>query len=98
MLRVIDCEPPSATAQPASPLGAAADDDRGGHDAVFTGGTPGSGRSGRREVDRLITVGRNVQAILVMRECTDGPKPGIHECVDLLERRFTALRRASDER
>ncbi|MFK0050080.1 hypothetical protein ACIQU4_39430 [Streptomyces sp. NPDC090741] len=50
---------------------------------------------GQREVDRLITAGRNVQAVLVMRECADGLMPGIHECVDLLDWRFTALREAS---
>ncbi|MFD4864158.1 hypothetical protein [Streptomyces sp. NPDC058412] len=48
-------------------------------------------------MDRLITTGRNVQAILVMREYADGPQPGIHECVDLLDWRFTALRQTSDE-
>lgn len=52
---------------------------------------------GQREVDRLITAGRNVQAILVMRECADGLKPGIPECADLLDWRFTTLRQASDE-
>jgi len=46
----------------------------------------------RAEVDRLITADRNVQANAVMRERAGLPRPGIHECVDLLDQRSTALR------
>ncbi|MFK8905955.1 hypothetical protein [Streptomyces sp. YS-3] len=52
---------------------------------------------GQREVDRLMAAGRNVQAIMAMREYADGPKPEIPECMDLLDWRFTILREASDE-
>ncbi|MHA6757581.1 hypothetical protein [Streptacidiphilus sp. PAMC 29251] len=43
-------------------------------------------------MDSLITAGRHIPAIAVMRERADRPKPGIHECVDLLDERATALR------
>ncbi|MGP4087844.1 hypothetical protein [Streptomyces sp. KR55] len=46
----------------------------------------------RAEVDGLIAAGRSVQAIAVMRECAGPPRPGLHECVDLLDQRFMALR------
>lgn len=51
----------------------------------------------RREVDRLVAGGRNVRAIAVMRERARAPKPGILECVDLLDQRFTALRAQGGE-
>ncbi|UKY55619.1 hypothetical protein [Streptomyces inhibens] len=44
------------------------------------------------EVDRLVSVGHNVQAIVVMREHVRLPQPSLRECVDLLSQRFTALR------
>ncbi|WP_128512683.1 hypothetical protein [Streptomyces inhibens] len=44
------------------------------------------------EVDRLVSFGHNVQAIVVMREHACLPQPGLRECVDLLNRRFAALR------
>jgi len=43
-------------------------------------------------VDGLIAAGRNVQASAVMRERVGLPRPGLHECVDLLAQRFTVLR------
>ncbi|MGW7042178.1 hypothetical protein ACWGDT_05570 [Streptomyces avermitilis] len=46
----------------------------------------------RTEVDGLVAAGRNVQAIAVMRERAGQPRPGLRECVDLLDQRFTALR------
>ncbi|MYW03518.1 hypothetical protein [Streptomyces sp. SID3343] len=45
----------------------------------------------RAEVDRLITEGRNIQAIVSMRESAGPPTPGIHACVDLLQWRFEEL-------
>ncbi|MGC4997146.1 MULTISPECIES: hypothetical protein [unclassified Streptomyces] len=51
---------------------------------------------GQREVDRLMAAGRNVQAIMVIREYADGPKPEIPECMDFLAWRFTASREVSD--
>lgn len=44
------------------------------------------------EVDRLVSVGHNVQAIVVMREHTGLPQPSLRECVDLMSQRFAALR------
>ncbi|MGC9539728.1 hypothetical protein [Streptomyces sp. UG1] len=46
----------------------------------------------RAEVDGLIAAGRSVQAIAVMRECAGLPRPGLHECVDLLAQRFAVMR------
>ncbi|GAA2339267.1 hypothetical protein Scani_18520 [Streptomyces caniferus] len=48
------------------------------------------------EVDRLVSIGHNVQAIAAMREHAGLPQPSLPECVDLLDQRFTALR--SDSR
>ncbi|GAA3918977.1 hypothetical protein GCM10022244_30180 [Streptomyces gulbargensis] len=47
------------------------------------------------EVDGLISAGRNVQAIAVIRESAGLPAPGLHECVDLVDQRFTRVRRGS---
>ncbi|MFJ9968746.1 hypothetical protein [Streptomyces avermitilis] len=44
------------------------------------------------EVDSLVSAGRNVQAIAVMRERVGLPTPGLHECVDLVDQRFKVLR------
>lgn len=44
------------------------------------------------EVDGLVSAGRNVQAIAVMRERAGRPTPGLHECVDLVDQRFSVLR------
>lgn len=46
----------------------------------------------RAEVDSLVSAGRNVQAMAVMRECVGLPAPGLHECVDLVDQRFKVLR------
>ncbi|MGW0672778.1 hypothetical protein [Streptomyces sp. NPDC002746] len=46
----------------------------------------------RREVDRLISAGRNVQAIALMREHAGPPTPHLHECVDVVNQRFSVLR------
>jgi hypothetical protein len=46
----------------------------------------------RAEVDSLVSAGRNVQAIAVMREHAGLPAPGLHECVDLVDQRFRVLR------
>lgn len=43
------------------------------------------------EVDRLITMKHNVQAVALMRDGAGEPTPGIHECVDLLVERSIAL-------
>lgn len=47
------------------------------------------------EVDSLVSAGRSVQAIAVMRERADLPTPGLHECVDLVEQRFRVFRQGS---
>lgn len=44
------------------------------------------------EVDGLVSAGRHVQAIAVMRERVGLPTPGLHECVDLVDQRFKVLR------
>ncbi|MFG2371041.1 hypothetical protein ACGFY9_06140 [Streptomyces sp. NPDC048504] len=44
------------------------------------------------EVDELIAAGRNIQAIMVMRERTGLPQPELRECIDLLAWRHGALR------
>ncbi|MFD8636807.1 hypothetical protein [Streptomyces sp. NPDC059533] len=49
----------------------------------------------RVEVDRLIGAERNVQAIALMRERAELPRPGLRECVDVLNQRFTVLRERS---
>lgn len=43
------------------------------------------------EVDTLVSAGRNVQAIAVMREGVGLPTPGLYECVDLVDQRFKVL-------
>ncbi|MFJ9968333.1 hypothetical protein [Streptomyces avermitilis] len=43
-------------------------------------------------MDSLVSAGRNVQAIAVMRERVGLPTPGLHECVDLVDQRFKVLR------
>lgn len=43
------------------------------------------------EVDGLIAAGRNIQAIMVMRERTGLPQPELRECIDLLAWRHGAL-------
>ncbi|KOG85207.1 hypothetical protein [Streptomyces varsoviensis] len=55
-------------------------------------------RDVRDEVDRLIEGGRNIHAIVLMRERGGDPMPGIHECVDLLEQRCVRLRLVVDDR
>ncbi|MGW1106091.1 hypothetical protein [Streptomyces sp. NPDC002540] len=47
------------------------------------------------EVDSLVSAGRNVQAIAVMRERAGLPTPGLHACVDLVDQRFRLLRQGS---
>ncbi|MFD0167057.1 hypothetical protein ACFVJH_23350 [Streptomyces decoyicus] len=47
------------------------------------------------EVDSLVSAGRNVHAIAVMREHAGLPTPGLHECVDLVDQRFRVLRQGS---
>lgn len=42
------------------------------------------------EVDRLVGIGRNVRAMVVMRECAGLPQPGIRECGDLVAERIVA--------
>ncbi|MFF4102692.1 hypothetical protein [Streptomyces sp. NPDC001903] len=49
----------------------------------------------RVEVDRLIAAERNVQAIVLMRERAELPRPGLRECVDVLNQRLTVLRERS---
>ncbi|MGC5006694.1 hypothetical protein ACLQ2L_30395 [Streptomyces sp. DT203] len=44
------------------------------------------------EVDSLVSAGRNMQAIAVMRERVGLPTPGLHACVDLVDQRFKVLR------
>ncbi len=44
------------------------------------------------EVDSLVVAGRNVQAIAVIRECAGLPRPSLHECVDVVDQRFSVLR------
>ncbi|MDN3262518.1 hypothetical protein QWJ26_22485 [Streptomyces sp. CSDS2] len=46
----------------------------------------------RSEVDRLVSAGRNVRAIAVMRDRAGLPMPSLHECVDLVDQRFSVLR------
>ncbi|MFE2056412.1 hypothetical protein [Streptomyces sp. NPDC059446] len=46
----------------------------------------------RHEVDSLVSAGRNVQAIALMRERAGLPKPHLHDCVDVVGRRFRVLR------
>jgi hypothetical protein len=38
----------------------------------------------RAEVDGLIAAGRNIQAIMMIRERAGLPRPELRECVDLL--------------
>jgi hypothetical protein len=40
----------------------------------------------RREVDSLVSAGRNVQAIALMREYAGLPTPHLYDCVDVLHR------------
>jgi hypothetical protein len=47
------------------------------------------------EVDGLVSAGRSVQAVAVMRERAGLPAPGLHECVDLVDQRFRVLRQRS---
>lgn len=49
----------------------------------------------RREVDDLVSAGRNVQAMIVMREHAGAPTPHLHECVDVVDQRFRVLRHRS---
>lgn len=46
----------------------------------------------RAMVDSLVSAGRNVHALAVMHEHAGPPTPSLHECVDLLDQRFTVLR------
>lgn len=46
----------------------------------------------RSEVDSLVSAGRTVQAIAVMRDRVGPPRPSLHECVDLVSWRLSALR------
>lgn len=46
----------------------------------------------RREVDSLVSAGRNVQAIALMREHAGLPTPRLHDCVDAAGQRFSVLR------
>ncbi|MYS50948.1 hypothetical protein GTW46_12915 [Streptomyces sp. SID6013] len=45
----------------------------------------------RRQVDELVAAGRSIQAIALMRERADLPRPDLRDCVDLLELRAQAL-------
>ncbi|MFJ9590754.1 hypothetical protein [Streptomyces acidicola] len=47
------------------------------------------------EVDSLVSAGRNVQAIAVMRERAGLPTPGLDACVDLVDQRFRVVRQGS---
>lgn len=47
------------------------------------------------EVDDLVSAGRNVQAIAVMRERAGLPSPGLPECVDLVDQRSKVLQQGS---
>ncbi|MFD9334948.1 hypothetical protein ACFWBF_11165 [Streptomyces sp. NPDC060028] len=47
----------------------------------------------RAEVDHLVGIRRNVQAIAVIRERAGLPRPDFKECVALLDQRFTFLRK-----
>jgi hypothetical protein len=38
----------------------------------------------RAEVDGLIAAGRNIQAIMVIREGVGLPRPELRDCIDLL--------------
>ncbi|MGW8776499.1 hypothetical protein ACWGNM_00280 [Streptomyces sp. NPDC055796] len=49
----------------------------------------------RVEVDRLIAAERDVQAIVLMRERAELPRPGLRGCVDVLNQRLTVLRERS---
>ncbi|WP_371619894.1 hypothetical protein [Streptomyces sp. NBC_00454] len=49
----------------------------------------------RVEVDRLIAAERDVQAITLMRERAELPRPGLRDCVDVLNQRFAVLRERS---
>lgn len=46
----------------------------------------------QREVDQLVTAGRHIQAIALMRERAGLPRPDLRDCVDLLEQRASVLR------
>ncbi|WP_138901072.1 hypothetical protein [Streptomyces albidochromogenes] len=46
----------------------------------------------QREVDQLITAGRHIQAIALMRERAGPPQADLHDCVDLMEQRANVLR------
>ncbi|GLF98640.1 hypothetical protein [Streptomyces yaizuensis] len=46
----------------------------------------------RAEVDSLVSAGRNVHAIALIRERVDPPTPGLHACVDLVDQRFRVVR------
>ncbi|MFD5547338.1 hypothetical protein ACFWJQ_11450 [Streptomyces goshikiensis] len=43
------------------------------------------------EVDELITAGRNVQALKVMREYIGLPRPALWDCVEALQERADVL-------
>ncbi|MEW1691464.1 hypothetical protein ACIQOF_10370 [Streptomyces sp. NPDC091265] len=44
------------------------------------------------EVDSLVSAGRMVDAIAVIREQAGLPTPGLYECVDLVDQRFGVSR------
>ncbi|MFG2142349.1 hypothetical protein [Streptomyces sp. NPDC048650] len=46
----------------------------------------------RREVDRLVSAGQNVQAIALVDEHAGLPTPHLHDCVDAVDQRFGILR------
>ncbi|MEU8762699.1 hypothetical protein [Streptomyces sp. NPDC048659] len=49
----------------------------------------------RVEVDRRVAAERNVEAIALMCERAELPRPGLHECVGVLDQRFTVIRERS---
>ncbi|WP_066954259.1 hypothetical protein [Streptomyces lushanensis] len=46
----------------------------------------------RREVDRLVSAGRNVHAMALIREHAGLPTPHLHDCLDVVDQRFNVLR------
>lgn len=45
----------------------------------------------RVELDALITSGRTVQAVKMMRECIGPPRPALWDCIEVLQERADAL-------
>lgn len=45
----------------------------------------------RAQVDDLVTKGNKLQAVKVIREALEEPRPGLYECMDLVAERFEDL-------